>query len=106
LSPQQACDGRSLATVIADEGAASPHTVLHWRMGKQWAVRQGPWKLIHQVRNPANDGPPLSPADREWFLVHIGDDPGENHNHAQTQADVRARLQALHDAQNERQRLP
>lgn len=89
------CRGRSLTGVLRDAGAPSPHTTLLWRMGRQLAVRRGPWKLIRNVQNPAGDGPRLSDADKKWFLANIADDPGESRNQAAQQPEMLAELKAL-----------
>ena len=66
---QGRADGRSLVPVIRRPTAPSPHDVLQWRLGDQWAVRQGPWKLLHQPNDQA-DGK-LDPQDKEWFLANV-----------------------------------
>jgi arylsulfatase A-like enzyme len=48
-------------------------------LGNQWAVREGPWKLLHNPNDGA-DPNKLSPADKEWFLANIDQDPGEQTN--------------------------
>jgi len=86
-------DGHSLVEVLQDEGAASPHDAVHWDVGRQWAVRQGPWKLIYKVR--ATAGPKLEKEDQEWFLANIDEDPGESKNYASTEPEVVKRLQRV-----------
>ncbi|HPF41430.1 MAG TPA: sulfatase-like hydrolase/transferase [Phycisphaerae bacterium] len=89
--------GSSLAPVIRDAAAPSPHATLVWRMGDQRAVRRGPWKLIRNVRNPAGDGPALSDADRKWFLANVAEDPGETRNLAAAEPKLLSELKALLD---------
>jgi arylsulfatase A len=77
--PPSSLNGASLAPVIRSASAPSPHQVLQWRLGNQWAVRDGPWKLLHNPNDGA-DPNKLKPADKEWFLANIEQDPGEQTN--------------------------
>jgi len=94
--PDAELHGRSLAEVIRSAGAKSPHEVLHWRLREQWAVRRGPWKLIHRPA-PTGDGPPLSEADKQWFLANLDEDPGETKNYAPQQPQLVEELQSLEE---------
>src|SRR5262249_23949617 len=47
--PAVTLDGESLVAVIKDTKAPSPHAVLHWQIGRSWAVREGDWKLLFDV---------------------------------------------------------
>ncbi|MEM9659739.1 MAG: sulfatase-like hydrolase/transferase, partial [Planctomycetota bacterium] len=87
-------DGRSLVDVLHSAEAASPHGPVHWDLSNQWAVREGPWKLIHNVRPTA--GPELAKADREWFLANVVDDPSETRNHAADEPQIVAKLRERH----------
>ncbi len=92
--PKAGLNGRSLVSVIQAADAPSPHDVLQWRLGRQWAVRQGPWKLLH---NPLDTGSAqkLPERDKEWFLANIIQDPGERTNLADQHPDVVERLRKL-----------
>lgn len=92
--PKSKLSGRSLAAVIHSAAAPSPHDVLLWRLGDQWAVREGPWKLLHNPNDTA-DKQKLSPEDKEWFLANIDNDPGEKTNEARQHPDIVLRLRAL-----------
>jgi arylsulfatase A-like enzyme len=91
--PKAELSGRSLVPVLKSAQAPSPHDVLHWRLGNQWAVRQGPWKLLHRPNDQA-DPRKLAPADREWFLANIDQDPGEQTNLANLHLDLVEKLRA------------
>jgi arylsulfatase A len=94
--PKAELNGRSLLPVIRSAAAPSPHDVLLWRLGDQWAVRQGPWKLLHKPNDDAD--PPaekLEPKDKVWFLANIEEDPGERTNQASLHPDIVARLTKL-----------
>ena len=87
-------NGRSIVPVIRSAEAPSPHDVLQWRLGKQWAVRQGPWKLLHNPDDTA-DSKPVELVDGQWFLSNIDKDPSERINYAASHPDIVARLQKL-----------
>ncbi|WP_169972931.1 sulfatase family protein [Tautonia rosea] len=93
-------DGMSLAPVLRDPDAPSPHEVVHWKVGRgsgaQWAVRQGRWKLIGNPRdttNGANPIPDLGPR----FLVNLEEDPGERVNRIEDQPEIARKLEARHE---------
>ena len=79
--PKAALNGRSLVPVIRQEYAPSPHEVLQWRVGSQWAVRRGDWKLLHDPQDPASPHS-IDLVDRHWYLSNITADPGERTNQA------------------------
>ncbi|HVX15145.1 MAG TPA: sulfatase-like hydrolase/transferase [Pirellulales bacterium] len=99
--PEVPLDGRSLAQVLRDPAAATPHAgrALHWQVGEganaDWAVREGDWKLIGRTRDTTRGD---NQAQRvSLFLANVADDPGETTNLADKHADVVGRLQRLHD---------
>src|SRR5262249_22741716 len=49
--PKRKIDGRSLVPVLKSAEAKTPHDVLHWQLGDQYAVRQGDWKLVVNPRD-------------------------------------------------------
>ncbi len=96
-TPTVTLAGKSLVPVIESASAPTPHEVLHWQQGKQWAVREGDWKLICNVRNDSDDGLPLSKQDLSLFLSNIAKDPGETTNLAAEQPGIVERLTSLHE---------
>jgi arylsulfatase A len=98
--PKVPIDGRSLAAVIRDADAPSPHEghPLHWQVGAgvnaDWAVRDGDWKLIGQTRDTSDGRQPIKLTS---YLVNLRTDPAERTNLAEQFPEVVARLQALHD---------
>ncbi len=72
-------EGISIKPVIM-EHKPSGHSVSYWQLGKQWAVRQGDWKLIG---NPVDPSPSMStlnfPKDR-LFLSNLKTDATESKN--------------------------
>lgn len=95
--PKTQLNGRSLVPAIESAEAPSPNDVLQWRLNDQWAVREGPWKLLHNPDDQA-DKQKLAPRDKKWFLANIEDDPGERTNLAALHPDIVTRLQALEPA--------
>jgi arylsulfatase A-like enzyme len=92
--PNSELSGRSLVHVIRSADAPSPHDYLQWRLGNQWAVRQGPWKLLHNPNDNA-DVQKLAKADKEWFLANIPDDPSERTNQAASHPEIVEQLRKL-----------
>lgn len=98
--PKARLDGRSLAAVLRDAKAPSPHEnhPLHWQVGAgsnaDWAVREGDWKLIGNTRD-TTDG--QQPVKLIRYLVNLQSDPGETTNLADKHPDIAERLQKLHD---------
>jgi arylsulfatase A-like enzyme len=99
--PDVHLDGRSLAGVLRDADAPSPHAgrALHWQVGQgpnaDWAVREGDWKLIGNARDTSRRG---GQTERiPLFLANVRDDPGETTNLADQQPDLVARLRQLHE---------
>jgi arylsulfatase A len=98
--PKRTIDGKSLATVIRDNGAQTPHKRLHWMVGRdakkaQWAVREGDWKLIGNARDTTN-GRKHFVLDK-LFLSNLAEDPSETRNAAEDHPEVVERLQQQHE---------
>jgi arylsulfatase A-like enzyme len=97
--PDADIDGRSIVKVIRSADAPSPHAVLHWHVGggkqPQWAVREGDWKLIANVRSSPD--PALRDEDKQMFLSNLAMDISEKTNHAKEHPEIVARLRKLHD---------
>lgn len=94
--PKSDLTGRSLVPVIKSADAPSPNDVLLWCLGDQWAVRQGPWKLLHKPNDGADSkAHKLAARDKTWFLANIDEDPGERTNLARLHPDIVDRLRQL-----------
>lgn len=92
-----AIDGLSLVDVIHSQTAPTPHRVVHWQVGRnkaQWAVREGPWKLIGNPRDPTQKGSITN--DDNLFLSNLEKDPTEMTNLASENREVVERLERLH----------
>lgn len=92
-------DGESLTEVIDSADAPSPHDVAHWQVGRsrlsQWAVRQGPWKLIGNPRDASNKAPLTD--DDKLFLVNLEQDVSELENLAPAYPEKVQALLTLHE---------
>jgi len=91
-------DGTDLLPMITerrDDGGTvrAPHEALFWRMGNQWAVRKGDWKLLSQAR--ANARQP-----GEVRLYNLREDIGETTDLAAKMPETVAELRAAYDAWN------
>ena len=93
--PTNRLDGRSLVKVIQSADAPSPNDVLCWRFGDQWAVREGPWKLMHNPKTFTHSSK-VKLVDGHWFLANIPDDPGERTNVAASHPKLVERLRELY----------
>ncbi|HSU66749.1 MAG TPA: sulfatase-like hydrolase/transferase [Tepidisphaeraceae bacterium] len=93
--PRRRLDGKSMVPIIQSATASTRHPTFCWELGKQWAVREGNWKL---VGNPADTShkAPLGPDDK-LFLSNFDKDVSEMTNLAKDHPDVVARLTALHE---------
>jgi len=94
-APDRVLDGKNIADVIASADAASPHGVLCWQVDKQWAVREGDWKLV--VNGPASTRNGNEIPAQEFFLSNLAEDPGESRNLAAEKPEIVARLAQIHE---------
>ncbi len=86
-------DGVDLLPYLRGEMMDSPHPVLYWRFGDQFALRKGPWKLVKARDLGQADGSrlvkyhALNPRKGTW-LVNLEDDPGETRNYAKKNPEI------------------
>ena len=88
-------DGLSLADVVKSKDAPTPHGVIHWHKGNEWAVRDGGWKLMGNP-NDTSEKAPITDDDK-LFLVNLEEDITEMTNIAKAHPEVVERLKKLHD---------
>jgi len=85
-------DGKDVLPMVAN-GAASPQDQIFWEMGKQTAVRRGPWKLV--LDGQLVEG---APPDDAVFLANLDDDMAERVNlrdqHPALAADLKSAAEA------------
>jgi len=72
-------EGKSMKTVIL-ENKASLHGFSYWQLGKQWAVRQGDWKLIGNPVDPSPSVINLNFPTDNLFLSNLKTDVSESKN--------------------------
>jgi arylsulfatase A len=82
LNSKNTLDGRTLAPVLF-KGKTMSKRALFWRKGKDWAVRQGPWKLVGD-----NEG--------EMMLFNLDDDIGEQKDLAKEKPNLVKKLLAIY----------
>jgi arylsulfatase A-like enzyme len=75
-------DGMDIMPVLKDSSKQTER-VLHWLFGGDWAVRQGPWKLIGK-------------SDRPLTLVNLEADIEEKHNVIKDKPELVSELMKLH----------
>ena len=76
--PNKKIDGKDLYDVIMSSDEMSPHEVLFWKRGSQWAVRKGDWKLIGNPRD-TSERSDVSEEDG-LFLANLRLDASEMEN--------------------------
>ena len=96
-------DGKSLVTMLKSENQSTPHSTLHWQVGtgpnKQWAVRQGRWKLIGNVRDSSNPAKIGFDKPSKLYLSNLVEDPEEKTNWAKKHPNVVEELLKAHHSQ-------
>ncbi len=80
--PASRLDGIDLMPVLKG-GKQESARPLHWLFGGNWAVREGPWKLIGK-------------GDKATFLVNLDADPAEKTNRIGDQPAIAEKLLVLH----------
>ena len=96
-------DGKSLVTMLKSENQSTPHSTIHWQVGtgpnKQWAVRQGRWKLIGNVRDSSNPAKIGFDKPSKLFLSNLVEDPEEKTNWAKKHPNIVEELLKAHHSQ-------
>jgi arylsulfatase A-like enzyme len=99
-------DGRDLLPFVgakvddAASGKAGPHDALFWRMGNQWAVRKGDWKLVSTLAQ-RRTGAAATPQ-----LYNLREDIGEANDLAAKMPEKVAELRKAYDEWNARNIAP
>lgn len=90
-------DGISLAPVLREDKKDTDDRVFYWqtdlRGGRQWCVRQGPWKLLY---NPVGADSTEMGKDR-FFLSNPEQNPAEDRNFADRDPAVVKKLAGLYE---------
>jgi arylsulfatase A-like enzyme len=89
-----ALDGVDLLPFLTGEQEGAPHQSLFWRIGPQWAVRDGNLKLVHR------------PAEGGIRLYDLSKDIKEEHDLSESNPDDVKRLQKEYDEWNAKNEKP
>jgi arylsulfatase A-like enzyme len=95
IEPSAKLDGVDIMPYLTGEKSGRPHERLYWRLGPQWAVRHGDWKLVEN----RIDGEGAR-------LFNLANDIGEATDLAKAEPKKVAELQALYDAWDAEQEEP
>ena len=85
---------QNIADVTIADGRVAARRALLAR-DKQWAVREGDWKLV--VNGPASTRNGNEIPAQEVFLSNLAEDPGESRNLAAEKPEIVARLAQIHE---------
>lgn len=103
VDQEQRLDGVNLLPFLKEQVGSAPHQTLYWRLGAQWAIRQGDWKLVRYDRAVDTAGETSVAAHvnvTQPRLHNLASDPGEAHDVASTQPDKAAELLGVWRAWN------
>jgi arylsulfatase A-like enzyme len=103
IDPAWKPDGVNLLPYLTGKSDGLPHKALFWRHGGQWAVRQGPWKLVRWLDRRDND------AESKFMgpeLYNVVEDIGEQRNQITTRPEIARELQAAWDSWNKHNTAP
>ena len=88
VEPSWGLDGVDLLPFLSGENPARPHESLYWRLGPQWAIRHGDFKLV-----AGREGGRIMPTG----LYDVVRDPGEARDLSATDPGKARELRALWD---------
>ncbi|MDP7204657.1 MAG: hypothetical protein QGH11_03755, partial [Pirellulaceae bacterium] len=89
-APAVKLDGKDILPVIRDPDTSSPHTRFFFQWQKNWAVRDGEWKLIRTQGRQAG-------APEVFTLHHLAGDAPEVTDHAVDHPEIVTHLQQLYN---------
>jgi arylsulfatase A-like enzyme len=95
VDPSWKLDGVNLIPYLTGENPSKPHESLYWRIGKQWAIRHGDYKLVAS-----------STDNYQPMLFNLAEDIGEAKDLAQKNPDMVKELRAIYDKWNAEQMEP
>ncbi|MEM1227450.1 MAG: sulfatase-like hydrolase/transferase [Planctomycetota bacterium] len=95
--PERTYDGKSIAALLKDADAKTPHDHFFWLLGQgkqpQWAIQRGDWKLLANAKDNT-DRRSMPKVDR-LFLANLQDDLGEQRNLAAEHPEIVQELRRL-----------
>jgi arylsulfatase A-like enzyme len=80
-------DGLNMAPMIKNPGTTSPRTSAFWKMGNQWVVRKGKWKLLGFPKDTSHKGE-IDLEEDALFLSNLDEDVSEMTNLAKDHPEV------------------
>jgi arylsulfatase A-like enzyme len=83
VRPEWHLDGVNLLPHLKGETTAAPHESLYWRLGEQWAIRRGDWKLVQHDQAADHSDVRSQPPDVKVTaprLYNLAKDIGEGHD--------------------------
>ncbi|MEZ6080291.1 MAG: hypothetical protein R3C56_32860 [Pirellulaceae bacterium] len=83
IDPKRPLDGVDLIPYLTGANTELPHPTLYWRIGPDYAMRDGDWKLTAQ--------------DGKAEVYHLSEDISESQNLAEQRPELLAKLQAKYD---------
>jgi arylsulfatase A-like enzyme len=92
-------DGIDLLPYLDGRVKVPPHDTLYWRLGRQWAVRRGDWKLVDLGAARAQEGVEVGP-NASPRLYNLRSDIGESTDLAGQMPGKVAELRAAYDQWN------
>ncbi len=103
IKPEWQLDGVNLLPYLTKKIDDAPHAILFWRLGPQWAVRSGDWKLVRPRDSsvkPTGPGPASYAVMSQPWLINLAADIGEEHDLSAENPDKVTELQAAWDEWN------
>jgi len=98
VDPGWEWDGVNLLPYLSGEKKGSPHEVLYWRFGTQWAIRKGAWKLL-QAREEKGGNIQIA-REGPVRLFHLEEDVGEENDLSSSRPEKVRELQEAWDRWN------
>ncbi len=83
--PKVPLDGKSVLPVIASASEPSQHETMHWGWARNWAIREGSWKLLGSGNQPKQ-------------LVNLDDEQPERKNYLKEKPKLAERLHQAHNS--------
>ncbi|HEY1784880.1 MAG TPA: sulfatase-like hydrolase/transferase, partial [Pirellulales bacterium] len=100
VQPDWHLDGVNLLPYLTKKYDGVPHSVLFWRLGPQWAVRMGNWKLVRpkdpSAKPPGAGASSYAVLPKPW-LIDLAADPIEEHDLSAEHPDKVKELQTAWD---------
>jgi arylsulfatase A-like enzyme len=97
LDPKWKLDGVNLLPLLQGISSEAPHDALYWKLGKQFAIREGDWKLVaYDTNADTNTGErqPVSGSRLYNLAADIHEDADLSSQHPEKVQQLRSKWQA------------